>query len=58
MIISGRFHVYPSELEQGIYKHPAVLEVCVLGVSDEKWGEAIKAVVVLMREGPSPRKNW
>jgi acyl-CoA synthetase (AMP-forming)/AMP-acid ligase II len=47
MIISGGFNVYPSEVEQVIYKHPAILEVCVLGVPDEKWGEAIKAVVVL-----------
>jgi len=47
MIISGGFNVYPSEVEQVIDKHPAVLEVCVLGVPDEKWGEAIKAVVVL-----------
>jgi acyl-CoA synthetase (AMP-forming)/AMP-acid ligase II len=47
MIISGGFNVYPSEVEQVIYKHPAVLEVCVLGVPDEKWGEAIKAAVVL-----------
>jgi acyl-CoA synthetase (AMP-forming)/AMP-acid ligase II len=49
MIISGGFNVYPSEIEQVLYKHPAVLEACVLGVPDEKWGEAIKAVVVLKK---------
>jgi acyl-CoA synthetase (AMP-forming)/AMP-acid ligase II len=49
MIISGGFNVYPSEIEQVLYQHPAVLEACVLGVPDDKWGEAIKAVVVLKK---------
>jgi len=49
MIISGGFNIYPSEIEQALYKHPAVLEACVLGVPDDKWGEAIKAVVVLKK---------
>ncbi len=49
MIITGGFNVYPSEVEQVLYKHPAVLEACVLGVPDDKWGEAIKAVVVLKK---------
>jgi acyl-CoA synthetase (AMP-forming)/AMP-acid ligase II len=47
MIISGGFNVYPSEVENVLYTHPAVFEVCVVAVPDEKWGEAIKAVVVL-----------
>jgi acyl-CoA synthetase (AMP-forming)/AMP-acid ligase II len=47
MIISGGFNVYPSEVENVLYTHPAVFEACVLAVPDEKWGEAIKAVVVL-----------
>jgi acyl-CoA synthetase (AMP-forming)/AMP-acid ligase II len=50
MIISGGFNVYPSEIEQAMYRHPAVYEVCVVGVPDPIWGEAVKAVVVL-REG-------
>ncbi|MES2186859.1 MAG: long-chain fatty acid--CoA ligase [Pseudomonadota bacterium] len=50
MIISGGFNVYPSEIEQVLYRHPAIYETCVLGVPDATWGEAIKAVVVL-REG-------
>jgi acyl-CoA synthetase (AMP-forming)/AMP-acid ligase II len=50
MIISGGFNVYPSEIEQAMYRHPAVYEVCVVGVPDPIWGEAIKAVVVI-REG-------
>lgn len=50
MIISGGFNVYPSEIEQAMYRHPAVYEVCVVGVPDPIWGEAVKAVVVV-REG-------
>lgn len=50
MIISGGFNVYPSEIEQVLYRHPAIYEACVIGVPDEHWGEAIKAVVVL-RDG-------
>jgi acyl-CoA synthetase (AMP-forming)/AMP-acid ligase II len=47
MIISGGLNVYPQEVEQVLYKHPAVLEAAVFGVPDEKWGETIKAAVVL-----------
>ncbi|WP_137921398.1 AMP-binding protein [Hydrogenophaga sp. 2FB] len=50
MIISGGFNVYPTEVEQVLYRHPAIYEACVVGVPDATWGEAIKAVVVL-REG-------
>jgi acyl-CoA synthetase (AMP-forming)/AMP-acid ligase II len=47
MIISGGFNVYPTEVEESLYQHPDVLEACVVGVPDEKWGESVKAVVVL-----------
>ena len=50
MIISGGENVSPSEIENQIAKHPAVREVAVIGQPDEKWGEAVTAVVVL-REG-------
>lgn len=50
MIISGGFNVYPTEIESILFNHPAVFEACVIGIPDEKWGEAIKAVVVL-KEG-------
>jgi acyl-CoA synthetase (AMP-forming)/AMP-acid ligase II len=46
MIISGAENIYPAEVESAIYGHPAVAEVAVIGVPDEKWGEAVKAVVV------------
>ena len=46
MIISGGFNVYPTEVEQVLYRHPAIYEACVIGVPDPVWGEAIKAVIV------------
>lgn len=50
MIISGGENIYPAEVESAIFGHPAVAEVAVIGVPDEKWGESVKAVVVL-KEG-------
>ncbi|MBN3791763.1 AMP-binding protein [Burkholderia sp. Ac-20353] len=47
MIISGGFNVYPTEVEATLYRHDDVLEACVVGVPDDKWGEAVKAVIVL-----------
>ena len=47
MLVSGGFNVYPSEIEAVLAQHPAVYEVCVVGVPDDHWGEAVKAVVVL-----------
>ena len=47
MIISGGFNVYPSEVEQVIWSHPAVRDCAVIGVPDTDWGEAVKAIVEL-----------
>lgn len=47
MIISGGFNVYPSEVEQVIWSHSAVLDCAVIGVPHDDWGEAVKAVVEL-----------
>lgn len=53
MIISGGENVYPAEVESAIYGHPQVADVAVIGVPDEKWGEAVKAIVV-PRPGVTP----
>ncbi len=50
MIVTGGFNVFPREVEDAIATHPAVAQVGVIGVPDEKWGEAVTAVVV-PREG-------
>ena len=53
MIVSGGENIYPAEVENVLARHPDVADVAVIGVPDAKWGEAVKAVVVL-REGSSP----
>jgi len=53
MIISGGYNVYPSEVENALLTHPAVRECAVVGLPDEKWVEAVTAVVVL-RNGQQP----
>ncbi len=47
MIITGGENVYSTEVENVLYSHPAILECAVIGVPDEKWGEAVKGIVVL-----------
>lgn len=47
MIVTGGFNVFPREVEDVIAEHPAVAQTCVVGTPDEKWGEAVTAVVVL-----------
>ena len=46
MIVSGGENVYPAEVENVLMTHPDVGDVAVIGVPDEKWGEAVKAVIV------------
>jgi long-chain acyl-CoA synthetase len=46
MIVSGGENVYSTEVEDVLYRHPAVAEAAVFGVPDERWGEAVHAVVV------------
>jgi len=47
MIISGGFNIYPREVEDALMAHPAVASAAVIGIPDDKWGEAVKAFVVL-----------
>ncbi len=50
MIVTGGFNVYPREVEDILTEHPAVAQAAVIGVPHEKWGEAVKALVIV-REG-------
>ena len=47
MILRGGFNVYPREVEEVLYAHPAVVEAAVIGVAHESHGEEVKAVVAL-----------
>ncbi len=47
MIISGGFNIYPREVEDALMAHPCVASAAVIGIPDSKWGEAVKAFVVL-----------
>lgn len=47
MIVSGAENIYPIEIESVLFDHPAVADVSVIGVPDEKWGEAVMAVIVV-----------
>jgi acyl-CoA synthetase (AMP-forming)/AMP-acid ligase II len=47
MIISGGENIYPAEIERVLAEHPALQDVAVIGVPDERWGEVPKAVVVV-----------
>ncbi len=55
MIVSGGFNVFPREVEDVLSGHEAVAQVAVVGVPDERWGEAVKAVIVL-KPGVEPGK--
>src|SRR6202008_4615403 len=56
MIVSGGENVYPAEVENAIFGHPAVADVAVIGVPDERWGEAVKAIVV-KKPGVAPHPS-
>ena len=50
MIVSGGENIYPRVVEEVLFQHPAIADAAVIGVPDERWGETVKAVVVL-RQG-------
>ena len=56
MICSGGVNIYPSDIEAILHSHPNILESAVIGVPDAKWGEAVKAVIVL-KEGQDMSKE-
>jgi acyl-CoA synthetase (AMP-forming)/AMP-acid ligase II len=53
MIVTGGFNVFPREGEDVVAEHSAIAQVCVIGTPDEKWGEAVTAVVVLRPDAAS-----
>ncbi len=57
MIVTGGFNVFPREVEDVVAEHPAVAQVCVIGTPDEKWGEAVTAVIVLRPDHPSDAES-
>jgi acyl-CoA synthetase (AMP-forming)/AMP-acid ligase II len=50
MLVNGGENVYPTEVENVLFLHPAILEAAVIGVPDEKWGETVTPVVVLKED--------
>ena len=56
MIVSGGENVYCAEVENALYEHADVLEAAVLGIPDDRWGEAVIAIVV-PRENANPTEE-
>ena len=56
MVVSGGENVYPAEVENVLLSHPAIVDAAVIGVPDAKWGETVKAIVVLA-PGDSARRG-
>ncbi len=54
MVISGGENIYSREVEEALMHHPAVYEAAVIAVPDEKWGEAVKAIVSLRKGAEAP----
>jgi acyl-CoA synthetase (AMP-forming)/AMP-acid ligase II len=52
MIVTGGENVYPAEVENALFGHPAIVDAAVIGVPDDAWGESVKAIVVLKPGAP------
>ena len=50
LIISGGVNIYPQEVDSALMQHPAVHEVCTIGVPNDEWGEEVKSVIQLTSE--------
>ena len=57
MIVSGAENIYPAEVENALFSHPAIADAVVIGVPDERWGEAVKAIVVLKPDQPATEED-
>ena len=57
MIIRGGENIYPREIENVLYTHPAILEVAVIGLPDEKWGEQVAAVIRVRDDAALPEAS-
>lgn len=57
MIIAGGYNIYPVEIEEALYQHPAVAEACVFGVPDSYRGETVKAAIVLKQNEHVTEEN-
>jgi acyl-CoA synthetase (AMP-forming)/AMP-acid ligase II len=47
MVISGGYNIYPREIEEVLFKHPSIADCAVIGVADDRWGEKLRAYLVL-----------
>lgn len=57
MIISGGENIYPAEIEETLFSHPAIVEAAVVGVPDPEWGQNVRAFVVLKRNESMTEKQ-
>ena len=57
MIVSGGENIYPAEVENALMQHPAIADGAVIGVPDDRWGESVKACVVLKKDAKATEKD-